>query len=167
MNTATISSESGSLPLQVELSLVLDRERCLIIAAAAESIRQSRTRYETAERDETGRRLNALYDQLCGAVSSSDLTGISEFARKLGAERFRSGYDLSEVQSAINALEEATWRIVCSQLPADQHALALGLVSTVLGTAKAELAREYVSLASRTHVQSLDLRALFSGGAGA
>jgi hypothetical protein len=37
----------------------------------------------------------------------------------------------------------------------------------VLGTAKAELAREYVSLASRTHVQSLDLRALFSGGAGA
>jgi hypothetical protein len=40
-------------------------------------------------------------------------------------------------------------------------------VSTVLGAANDGLAREYVSLASRTHVQSLDLRALFSGHAAA
>jgi RsbT co-antagonist protein rsbRD N-terminal domain len=167
MSTAAIRSGSDRVTSEVELSLVLDRERSVVVGAASESIRQSRTRYETAERDETRRRLDALYDQLCAAVASRDLTGISEFARQLGAQRFRSGYDLSEVQSAINALEEAAWRTVCAQLPSDQHALALGLVSTVLGTAKAELAREYVSLASRTHVQSLDLRALFSGDAGA
>jgi hypothetical protein len=166
MNAATIRS-GNSLSPGTELSLVLDREREVIVTAASESIRHSRTRYETAEGDKTRRRLDAFYDQLCAAVSSRDLSRITDFARNLGAERFRSGYDLSEVQSAINALEEAAWRTICTQLPSDQHALALGLVSTVLGTAKAELAREYVSLASRTHVQSLDLRALFSGDAGA
>ena len=167
MSATTIRSGSDGVLPDVELTVVLDRERSVIIAAASESIRQSRTRYETAERDETRRRLDALYDQLRAAVASRDLTGISKFAWELGARRFRSGYDLSEVQSAIDALGEAAWRTVCAQLPSDRHAVALGLVSTVLGTAKAELAREYVSLASRTHVQSLDLRALFSGGAGA
>jgi hypothetical protein len=37
----------------------------------------------------------------------------------------------------------------------------------VLGAAKDALAREYVSLASRTRVSSLDMSALFTGDAGA
>jgi hypothetical protein len=146
---------------------VLDRERGSIVAAAFEAIRHSRTHYETAAPDETQRRLEALYDELTRAVSSRDLTGITHHARHLAAERFRSGYDLSEVQGAFNALEEATWSILCARLQPDELVLSLGLVSTVLGAAKDALAREYVSLASQTHVQSLDLRALFSGDAGA
>jgi hypothetical protein len=146
---------------------LLDRERSTIVTAAFESIRHSRTRYDTVGRDETRRRLDALYDELSAAVSSRDLTDIVHFARHLAAERFRSGFDLSEVQSAFNALEEATWSTLCARLQPDQLALSLGLVSTVLGAAKDALAREYVSLASRTHVPSLDMRALFSGDAGA
>jgi urease accessory protein UreF len=163
----TAPTGTDHVPADFGLSFVLDRERSSIVTAALESIRHQRTHYEAAGPDETRRRLDALYDELCGAVSSRDLASISEFARHLAAERFRSGYDLSEVQSAIDALEEATWSAICTRLQPDQHALSLGLVSTVLGTAKAELAREYVSLASETHVQSLDLRALFSGNAGA
>lgn len=148
------------------LSFVLERERSTVITAAFESIRHSRTHYEAAGAEEIRRRLDALYDELCGAVSSCDLSSIISFARHLAAERFHSGYDLSEVQCAFNALEEAIWSTLSARLRPDQHAFALGLVSTVLGTAKAELAREYVSLASQTHVQSLDLSALFSGDAG-
>lgn len=158
---------NASPTTDTELSLVLDRERGSIITAAHESIRHSRTHYETAGAAETRRRLEALYDQLSRAISSRDLAGIVSFARNLAAERFEAGYDLSEVQSAFNALEEATWSNLCARLEPDQLALALGLVSTVLGAAKDALAREYVSLASRTHVRSLDLRALFSGDAGA
>jgi hypothetical protein len=156
-----------SATTDVELWFVLDRERNTIIAAALESVRHSRTHYETAAPQETQRRLEALYDELTLAVSSRDLASITHYARHLAAERFRSGYDLSEVQGAFNALEEATWSTLCARVRPDQLALSLGLVSTVLGAAKDALAREYVSLASRTHVQSLDLRALFSGQAGA
>ncbi len=146
--------------------LVLDRERDSIIASALGSIRRSRTHYEAAGPDETQRRLDALYDELCGAVATCDLGSIVGYARQLAAERFESGYDLTEVQSAFNALEEATWSTLCARLRPDQLALSLGLVGTVLGAAKDALAREYVSLASRTHAPSLDLRALFSGDAG-
>jgi len=154
-------------PSSSELCIVLDRERDGIIAAASESIRHGHTHYETAGGDETRRRLEALYDELRAAVESKDLGSIVGYARRLAAERFESGYDLTEVQSAFNALEEATWSNLCARLEPDQLALSLGLVGTVLGAAKDALAREYVSLASRTHAPSLDLRALFSGDAGA
>ena len=146
---------------------MLDRERDSIITTALGSIRRSRTHYQAAGQDETQSRFDALYDELCAAVSTRDLGGIVGYARNLAAERFESGYDLTEVQSAFNALEEAIWSTLCARLRPDQLALSLGLVGTVLGAAKDSLAREYVSLASRTHAPSLDLRALFSGDAGA
>ena len=146
---------------------VLEQERTSIVETACESIRHSRTKYESAGPEETRRRIEALYDELLGALAGHDLGSVIDYARKLAAERFESGYDLAEVQGAFNALEEAAWSGLCARLEPAQLALALGLVSTVLGTAKDALAREYVSLASRTHAPSLDVRALFTGDAGA
>jgi hypothetical protein len=146
---------------------VLERERAPIVDAAAESIRHSRTHYVSAGEEETRRRLEALYHELHEALSTRDLGHIIDFAQQLAGERFESGYDLSEVQGAFNALEEATWSVLCARLQPEQLALSLGLVSTVLGAAKDALGREYVSLASQTHAPSLDLHALFTGDAGA
>ena len=81
-------------------------------------------------------------------------------------ERFSSGYDLSEVQSAFNALEEATWTSVFRALDASAFAEAIRLISTVLGAGKDALARRYVSLATDHRVTSLDVRSLFGGGYG-
>jgi RsbT co-antagonist protein rsbRD N-terminal domain len=145
---------------------VLEQERAPIVDAACESLRQSRTHYESAGQEETRRRVEVLYDELLGALSSRDLGNVLDYARKLAAERFESGYDLSEVQGAFNALEEATWTVLCARLQPTELAFSLGLVSTVLGAAKDALGREYVSLASQTHAPSLDLRALFTGDAG-
>lgn len=167
MKTLTARSQPVPSPSSFELALVLDRERSSIIVAALESIRRSRTHYSAAGWNETQRRLDVLYGELCAAVSSRDLGSIVDVARHLAAERFRSGYDLSEVQMAFNALEEAIWSALCARLEPSELAFSLGLVSTVLGAAKDALAREYVSLASRTRVTSFDMRALFSGEAGA
>jgi hypothetical protein len=150
-----------------ELLQVLGHDRAAILDAACESLRHSRTRYESAGPEETRRRVGALYEELLGALSSRDLGSILGYAGRLAAERFDSGYDLSEVQSAFNALEEAAWTVLCARMRPEQLAVSLGLVSTVLGAAKDALGREYVSLASHTHAPSLDLRALFTGDAGA
>ncbi len=152
---------------QLSAGRALEEARASIVATAAESIRHGKTHYETAGPDETRRRLEALYDQLLAAVSSRDLSGIVGYARRLAAERFSSGYDLAEVQGAFNALEEAAWSRLCADLRPEQLELSLCLVITVLGAAKDALAREYVALASRTHVPSLDMSALFTGDAGA
>jgi hypothetical protein len=104
-----------------------------------------------------------LFERLVEAVSKRDLTTVIAYARAVARERFEAGYDLSEVQAAFNALEAAAWSRIIADFEADDLAEALGLVSTVFGAAKDALGRQYVSLATRTHAPSLDLRALFEG----
>jgi hypothetical protein len=150
-----------------DLLHVLERQRGSVVDAACASLRHSRTRYESAGPEETRQRIETLYGKLLEALSSRDLGSVLDYARKLAAERFESGYDLSEVQGAFNALEEAAWTELCARLEPNSLGLSLGLVSTVLGAAKDALAQQYVSLASQARAQSLDVRALFTGNAAA
>jgi len=150
----------------LEPAAFLRRERDAIVEAAYASLRRAATRrYGAAGREEIRRRLERLYDEVVQGVSSRNLGPIVAYARGLARERFDAGYDLSEVQTAFNALEEAAWARICLRLPPERLSLPLGLVGTVLGAAKDALAREYVRLATKHHAPSLDLRALFEGGA--
>lgn len=120
-------------------------------------------RYEAAGPEETRRRLLRLYALLKEAVRERDLEPVLAWARETARQRFTEGFDLQEVQSAINVLEEAVWRRVVREIPPDGLAEALGLVSTVLGVCKDTMASSYVALATRRHAGSLDLTALFRG----
>ena len=135
----------------------------IVDAAVAAVVDAHASHYDSAGPDEIRARLDALFDRLVDASATRDLGGVVAYARRLAGERFSAGYDLSEVQTAINALEEAVWGRVFSELQPREFAEALGLVTTTLGAAKDALAREYVSLATRAHAPSLDLRALFAG----
>ncbi len=108
-------------------------------------------------------RLSILFDMLVDGLTARDLGPIVADAEQVATERFEAGYDLSEVQVAFNALEEATWSCVLRELDPSAFPEAIGLISTVLGAGKDALARKYVSLAADTRVTSFDLRALFGG----
>lgn len=123
-------------------------------------------RYEVAGAEVVRDRVRRLHDLTVEAVATRRAADVVEFARELARERYAGGVQLFEVQTAFNALEEALWRRVLTDVGPELQAEALGLVSTVLGLAKDELARTYVSLASRTHAPSLDLKALFDGTEG-
>lgn len=146
-----------------EVLLVLVRERASIVGMAAESIRARRTRYDAAGDDEIQLRLDALYDRVLQTITKSDLQVAVGYGEQLAAERYTAGYDLSDVQMAINAVEEAAWARLSDRLPAEDLAVPLGVVGTILGATKDALARAYVALASQAHVESLDMSALFSG----
>lgn len=151
----------------METTEFLTRERRAIVEAADAALARTHTRhYEAAGPDEVHRRLEALFDRLLEALGSRDLGSMLAYAQQVAQERFNAGYDLSEVQTAFNALEEATWSRVFAELEPAQFAEALGLVSTILGAAKDTLARTYVSLATNAHAPSLDLNALFTGTEG-
>jgi hypothetical protein len=142
----------------------LTREREAIVDAAESALERTPARhYETAGAGEVRRRLEALFDHVLDALSSRNLGPALAYAEQVAEERFNAGYDLSEVQTAFNALEESTWSRVFAELDPSQFAETLGLVSTILGAAKDALARKYVSLATDTHAPSLDLHALFAG----
>jgi hypothetical protein len=144
----------------------LTGERGAILEAAEAGLARMHARhYEAADTEEVRRRLALLFDQLVAGIAGRDLAPIVAYAEQVAEARYAAGYDLSEVQVAFNALEEATWSRVLATLDSSEFAEALGLVSTVLGAGKDALARRYVSLAANTHTPSLDLRALFAGTA--
>lgn len=150
--------------MTVQTTSFLEQYRSRILTDAASGAAGA-PRYAAAGAVETAQRLDRLFDELVTAVDGHDLTSIVVFARGLARARHASGYDLSEVQVAINALEESVWRRVFADAPAELVGAALREVSTVLGAAKDALAREYVVLASSTHAPALDVSALFTGAA--
>lgn len=142
----------------------LTRERETIVREAEDALARLHERhYEAAGPAESKQRLDLLFDELIDAVSARDVSSVVAYARTVAQERFEAGFDFSEVQAAFNTLESATWRRILADLEGDELAEALGLVSTVFGAAKDALGRQYVSLATRTHAPSLNLRALFAG----
>lgn len=148
----------------MELVTTLNSARSGIVAEALALVERSHVHhYETAGAAFTRSALDDLFQLVERAIERRDLNEVIRFAEELAEHRFAAGFDISEVQTAFNALETATWRrVVASEAPADLPE-AIGLVSTVFGGAKDALARRYVSLASQKHVPSLDLSALFQG----
>jgi hypothetical protein len=119
--------------------------------------------YERQGEAFTRARLAELFELVVAAIDDRNLAPLSAHADAIATERFSSGFDISEVQAAFNALEIAMWRKVVAATPLEDLAEAIGLLSTVMGFAKDTLARKYISLASNHHVQSLDMSALFKG----
>ena len=148
------------------LAFLRQHQRETVAAAEGALVRLGETHYRSAGEAEVRRRLEALFGQLLDSLADRDLTPMVAFSESVAEERFNAGYDLSEVQAAFNVLEESIWAQAVSGLDPGELAQTLGLVSTVLGCGKDALGRKYVSLATRTHAPSLDLRALFSGGEG-
>jgi len=147
-----------------DIAAFLQQERPAVIAAAeAALVRMHMPHYERAGADTIQERLASLFDRLVESIAARDLTPSVDHARRIAEERFNDGYDIAEVQTAFNALEEASWSCAVSRLEASELAEALGLITTVLGAGKDALASTYVSLAASTNVGSLDLRALFAG----
>lgn len=135
-----------------------------IINEAVEALEHSRlSHYKQAGHEHTHHRLMALYVLTTKAVQERNIGPLLAHVNTIAEERFKAGFDLSEVQAAFNVLEEALWRHIINDIPPGNQAEALGLVGTVLGAGKDALAREYVSLASKTKAPSLNLQTLFAG----
>ena len=146
------------------LLALLDRSRDAIVDEATEALSGPATRrYSTATPGENRERLERLHDLTADCVRSRTLVPMVEHAQAVARDRHAAGYDLQDVQAAFNAFEEVLWRRITGELSPEAYPRAFGLVSTVLGAGKEALAVEYVSLASRSHVGSLDLSELFRG----
>lgn len=152
--------------VRMDLYPVFADARTDIVDAALASLQQQHTHYESAGDLVTRQRLGDLFDLVTTSIRDRDVTAVVGYTERLAEERFTSGFDVADVQSAFNALENQMWRrLVATQAP-DDLAEAIGLLSTVFGLAKDTLARAYVSLAAHRHVTSLDLSALFRGVGG-
>ena len=147
----------------VQAADYLTRHRDEILEAAHADLTARSPRYAAATEPVLRDRLNMLYDTLVESLNAACLLPMLDHANEIAAERFHSGYDLSELQRAYNSLEEAIWtRLFAEGVPA-RYQVVLPCVSAAIGAAKDELARDYVKLAASEHAASVDLPALFRG----
>jgi hypothetical protein len=148
----------------MELDALLSEAETAVLDEAYAVLEHAHARhYEAAGEIVARQRLTELFGLVVAAIRTRELAALSVHCEEIAEERFNQGYDISEVQCAFNALEEAMWRRVVSAVSGDELVEAIGLLSTVLGFGKDTVARTYVSLASNRHVPSLDLSALFAG----
>lgn len=149
----------------MNISELLESYRDEILDAAVNAMDRTHLQhYERDGVDKTRTRVSTLFSLARQSVAEKNLTPIVSHAEQIATERYAAGYDLWEVQTAFNVLEEAIWVRIFKSCPPDELANALGLVSTVLGAGKDTLAGKYVSLATKTKAPSLNLQSLFSGG---
>lgn len=151
----------------MNLDVLLSQEGEAIVTEAVDVLNRTRLQhYAEAGAGESRQRLQKLFDLLRAAISGRNLVPVIDYMKQVAAERYSAGYEIREVQTAVNVLEETIWKRVVASVPPEQLAESLGLVSTVLGAAKDSLAREYVSLATKQKAPTLNLSALFEGGEG-
>jgi hypothetical protein len=151
----------------MELVTLLHESSDQILAAAGEAVERTHLKnYERAGKEQTHQRLKALFVLTTRAVKERNLGPMIAYAETIAQDRFAAGFDLSEVQTAFNVLEEAIWTRILKGMPPAEYGEALGLVATVLGAGKDALARTYVTLASKSRAGSLNLHSLFSGTEG-
>lgn len=144
----------------------LTAHRTSILDSASTEIAGRRLpHYEAAGADEVESRLAALFDVVVGAAAERHVEAALAYADDLAGARRQAGHELSEVQRAINALEEQLWHAVLVDAPVDVQGYALGVVSTILGAIKDRLGCAYVSQAASTPTHTLRLDELFRGTA--
>lgn len=148
------------------IQLLQERSTEIVDAACQAMARSHAKNYEKAGAEHIHQRIKALYVLTMRAVKERNLGPMVAHVETVARERYNAGYDLWEVQTAFNVLEESIWARIIKELPPSEFGEALGLVSTVLGAGKDTLARRYVSLASKTKAPSLNLQSLFSGSDG-
>jgi hypothetical protein len=112
-------------------------------------------------------RVQALLDLTLECLDSCRAEPINDWAVRVARERYSAGYDLLELQTAINAVEEALWKRILSNTGPEDLAHALGLVNAILGMSKDTLARTYVSLATEREAPQVDFSKLLRTGSAA
>lgn len=135
-----------------------------IIRTAFDSLLRSNLKhYSASSANENWQRIETLFDLAFNSIKDKSLVEMIGYSEKVAAERYNSGYDLHEVHTAYNVLEEEIWKVILRDLEPKDVGKALGLVSTILGTGKETLALTYISLTGKSKTKSLDLSELFKG----
>ncbi|MBI4880189.1 MAG: hypothetical protein HY812_11100 [Planctomycetes bacterium] len=152
----------------MKLMELLTAEAAGIVEDALTALQRAHVKgYEKAGAAVTRERLARLYELTVESVERRNLTALARHAEDVARARRAAGYDLREVQTAFNVLEEVIWKRILAKVDPAEVAEALGLVSTVLGAGKDRLACAYLGQAAGAGAPSLDQRALFSGTDGA
>jgi hypothetical protein len=119
--------------------------------------------YEKLGEDFVRERLGVLIDQVVAGVRDNSPVGMLRHVESVAEQRYHQGFQVEELQSFYNAVEEAIWGDLVAYEPRETLAAALATVGGIIGAGKDRMAQVYVELASRHHAPAIDVDQLFAG----
>ena len=131
----------------MDLLELLERNDSEILNDVVSELAKYRLKHYDGDVQQVHRKMALLYDYVIKSVKVENIIPMVTYAEQIAEQRFLSGYDLQEVQTVFNVLEEYIWKYVLEFVNTGSQAAALRLVSSIIGSGKDTLARTYVQLA--------------------
>ncbi len=101
----------------MKLHEILVNNQTDIINEAFYSLERSHLKhYDSSRADENWQRLAKLFDLTLNGVKSKSLVDMVTYSEKIAKERYESGFDLHEVHTAYNVLEESIWKAIIKEV---------------------------------------------------
>jgi len=151
----------------MRLIQLLENHKSEIISSASASLtRASLKSYKNTGSTENEKRIQKLYDVVLESIKKNTLIKIIQYAKEIATQRITTGYEIYELHTAFNVLEEVLWQNIRQKLPQMDCVEVLRLVSTTLGAGKESLANTYVAFASKMKAPVINHSVLFEGTEG-
>ena len=108
-------------------------------------VRSNLEHYNKLNPERVRARLARLYfiTRECAELNSNE--PMQKYIQEIAKERFESGYELYEVQTAINILEECLWKNIVERVNTNEQISGLFRSHEILCAAKGSLAKSYVA----------------------
>lgn len=91
-------------------------------------------------------RILKLQQALIKCIENQSCDKLLEYMKTVAVERFNQHYDLYEILTVINILEESLWKRISEFVDDDEKYKAMKKVSYLFNAAKEKLISEYASL---------------------
>ncbi len=128
------------------IELLHQKPDLILLDSTDNLVRSNLKHYKKLNPENIRIRLNHLFQTLVTCVETGSCNEMVTFMDKVSDERFESGFEIHEVQTAINILEESLWRNIGKFVDNDKQVNAMKEVTGILSKAKEEMANEYAML---------------------
>src|SRR5271165_3776576 len=99
------------------VGVLIDKQDVILQEASGALGRARLAHYEASGSEESRQRLAHLFSLVVECLNRQTLSPICTYSERVAKERFEAGFEVSEVQTAFNVLEEAIWQVVIPGLP--------------------------------------------------
>jgi len=130
-----------------QLCSLLNEEKGVLVSEVANRLKNSSAdHYRHTELSRLLSNCNKLI-QAFGVALKEEQEGFTESVRKISQDRIKEGFDLEEMQFALNTIEEMVWRQCIEKVDDEEEKLEdLHLIASLIGSAKDILARQYLEV---------------------
>jgi hypothetical protein len=100
--------------------------------------------YEDDSEEKLRQKMARTYYVFKEAITKESFDPLKNYLERVGEERYASGYELYELQTALNILEECIWKQIDEKLPKKEQLDAFITITKYMSNAKLTLAKIYV-----------------------